>query len=162
MSKLYIVVAICAALVAGGSGLRAQENGGQQPAGDQAAMAGQHQDMMALQTAAIEAAQHLAQAAGLDKATIQQEATTIQQNLQTISQHLADAQEHASAADKQHIAAVQAHEKEALQHANELMTEAQKDQPEASAIQTHAQGVLMHAQAANKAMDMAHGKGDKQ
>ncbi len=157
MKKLYVVATVCTLILAG-SGLRAQENGGQQPAGDQAGMAGQHQDMMALQAAAIEAAQHLTQASALDKATIQQEATTIQQNLQTIAQHLADAAEHATGADKQHITAVQAHEKEALAHANELLAEAQKDQPEASAITMHAQAVLTHAQAANQAMDMAHGK----
>ncbi len=157
MKKLYVMATVCTLILAG-SGLRAQENGGQQPAADQASP---HQDMMALQAAAIEAAQHLTQASGLDKATIQEQATTIQQNLQTIAKHLQDAEEHATGADKDHIAAVRAHEQEAVQHANELLTEAQKDQPEASAITMHAQAVLTHAQAANKAMDMAHGKANQ-
>ncbi len=155
MTKLIIATLACVAVIASADGLRAQDNG-QQPTAEQASMP--HQDMMALQTAAIEAAQHLTQASALDKATIQQEAETVQKNLQTVADHLADAEQHASGADKQTIATVRAHEQEALEHANELVAEAQKDQPQATAIATHAQGVLTHAQAASKAMS-AHAQG---
>lgn len=155
MRKLQIMAVAGAALIVLAGGLEAQQSGKQGTA-DQAAMAAQHQNMMALQAAAIEAAQHLTQASGLDKATIQQEAATVQQNLRTIADHLADAEQHANGADKEHIAAVRAHEQEALEHAKELMAEAQKDAPAAAAISTHAQGVLTHAQAASKVMGQAH------